>query len=266
MRHKSYSFTAQKLLRLFFPLLLDLPCEYAKLKTLLILAFNIRKESLLVFWVVENPETPNHAWIGWRARLKLDRAPTTIIRSMEEENILSDFLKQLESRLREIESRHHYLSFLMDERLANEKLLQLETMHILSQNPAVVDYLPEKPYDLKKKEKCDFWFKISNGTEFWMEIKTRPTNYWKTGHAKAITNGVDQVIKDVQRLKNITSGNVRKLVLFAFYPLYADRYGIFNSVHLPRISREIGKSVRNPKIRIRTSDGADFNLYLEQLP
>ena len=183
---------------------------------------------------------------------------------MEEEKLLPDFLKQLETRLCAIENRHHYLSFLIKERFANEKLLQLETMHIFSQNPVVVDYLPEKLYDSKKKDKCDFWFKSSNGTEFWMEIKTRPTNYRKPGHAKAITNGVDQVIEDVQRLKSITSNNARKLVLFAFYPLYADSYDTFNSVHLSRISKEIGQNVRNPKIRIKIGE-ADFNLYLEQI-
>jgi len=182
---------------------------------------------------------------------------------MTTEGLLQSFLKQLEIRLQEIEDRHDYLSFLIEKRFANEKLLQLETMHIISQNPEVVDYLPEKLYDSESKEKCDFWFKIRNGIEFWMEIKTRPTNYRKLGHAKAITNGADQVIQDVQRMKSVTGANIRRLVLFAFYPIYSDSYDTFNKVHLQRISHEIGKNVKCPKIQIKIGQ-ADFNLYFEE--
>jgi len=182
---------------------------------------------------------------------------------MAVETFLPTIWKQLETRLHEIESRHKYLSFLIEKRLANEKLLQLETMHIISQNSEVDDYLPEKLYSSSSKEKCDFWFKMRNGTEFWMEIKTRPTNYRKPGHAKAITNGVDQVIEDIQRLKNVEGNDFRKLILFAFYPLYSDSYTTFDNVHLKRISQAIGKTVKSPKIKIKIGP-ADFNLYAEE--
>lgn len=177
---------------------------------------------------------------------------------------ISDVLKQLSLRLEEIEKRHRYLSFLIEKRFANEKLLQLETMHVISQMSEVVDYLPEKLYDSEGKEKCDFWFKLKDGNEFWIEIKMRPTNYRKPGHAKAITNGVAQVIEDIQRLKKITDRAARKLVIFAFYPMYADSYGTFNGIHLKRISQEAGKNIESPTITVKIEE-ADFNLYVVEL-
>jgi hypothetical protein len=91
----------------------------------------------------------------------------------------------------------------------------------------------------------------------------RPTNYRKPGHAKAITNGVNQVIEDIQRLRNVEGSNLRRLILFAFYPIYSESYNTFNSLHLQRISQELGKLVKSPKIRIKIGS-ADFNLYAEE--
>jgi hypothetical protein len=178
---------------------------------------------------------------------------------------LLDVVKGLSTRLEEIERRHGYLSYLSKKRFTNEKLLQLETMHIISQMPDVADYLPEKVYDPQGKEKCDFWFKLTDGTEFWMEIKMRPTNYRKPGHAKAITNGVDGVIEDIQRLRNIKQANARRFVLFAFYPLYADSYKTFNEIHLKRISQEVGKQIEKLETTLKIEAGADFNLYFVEI-
>jgi len=179
---------------------------------------------------------------------------------MVEEDFLLEVLRQLSLRLEEIERRHAYLSFIIEKRLANEKLLQLETMHIISYMPDVVDYLPEKLYGPRYREKCDFWFKLRDRTEFWIEIKMRPTNYRKPGHAKAITNGVDQVIEDIRRLRQITKEKMRRFVMFAFYPIYAESYGIFNRIHLKRISEEIGEDIKRPAITVRVGE-ADFNVY-----
>jgi hypothetical protein len=183
---------------------------------------------------------------------------------MENGLFLSDFSEKLSIRLQQVENRHQYLSYLIEKRLANEKLLHLETMNIISHNPRVVDYLPERLYGLEEKGKCDFWFKMEDRTEFWMEIKTRPTNYRKPGHAKAITNGVDQVIDDIKRLKGVTGNNVQRLMLFAFYPLYPESYSTFHTAHLKRIFGEIGKAPESPRIKISIGE-ADFNVYLTQV-
>jgi hypothetical protein len=183
---------------------------------------------------------------------------------MINDQFFSDVLKQLSSRLEEIEKRHRYLSFLIEKRFANEKLLQLETMHIISRISEVEDYLPEKLYGFESKEKCDFWFKLKDGVEFWIEIKMRPTNYRKPGHAKAITNGVAQVIEDIQRLKRVTDRNTRRFAMFAFYPIYAESYRTFNEIHLKRISQEAGKNIENPMMTVKVGE-ADFNLYVVEV-
>ena len=170
-------------------------------------------------------------------------------------------VNKLRERLSMIESRHHYLTYLIINRFTNEKFLQLEVMNILSSMKDVSDYLPEKPYDLSSGEKCDFWFK-SNNTEFWLEIKMRPTNYKKKIlHGKAITNGVDQIIEDINRLRRIKDRSSIKLVLFAFFPLYADSYKLFNSKHLSRIFGKIGREISMPDIRIQIND-AFFEVYI----
>jgi len=181
---------------------------------------------------------------------------------MVEDAIIPTLLDHLTKRLNQIESRHRYLSFLIDKRLANEKLLQLEVMNIISSMATTVDYLPEKPYNSDGKEKCDFWFKTTEG-ECWLEIKTRPTNYRKPGHAKAITNGVDGVIEDANRLQKIKSPNCRKFVMFAFYPIYEDSHEFFNK-HLPRISKAVGKEVKKPQISV-SAGNAHFDLFLVEL-
>ena len=128
------------------------------------------------------------------------------------------------------------MSFLIEKRYANEKLLQLETMNIISSIPEVIDYLPERTYDAEGKGKCDFWFKTQI-FEYWLEIKTRPTNYRKPGHAKAITNGVNGVIEDVDRMNTIKDPKAKKFVMFAFSPMYDDSYEVFSRKHLSRIAK-----------------------------
>jgi hypothetical protein len=126
--------------------------------------------------------------------------------------------------------------------------------------PEIVDYLPEKPYNSEGREKCDFWFK-TNSEEYWLEIKTRPTNYRKPGHAKAIINGVDEVVEDVKRLKARKGSNVKRLVMFAFYPMYEDSYEIFSAVHLSRIANAVGKNIEGPQISVEVNN-ARFDIYL----
>jgi len=136
-------------------------------------------------------------------------------------------------------------------------------MNIISSMPETLDYLPEKPYHLESKEKCDFWFETKDA-EYWLEIKTRPTNYRKPGHAKAITDGVDGVIEDITRLKKIKNAKCRKLVLFAFYPMYEESYRTFISKHLPRIAEASGKNINRPEISLKVGD-ANFDVYIVEV-
>ncbi len=136
--------------------------------------------------------------------------------------IESELLSQLKIRLEEIEEKYRYLSYLIKNRLANEKLFQLEIMKIVSSLPSVVEYLPEKPYQ-GKREKCDFWFKTKTGKECWMEIKTIPTNYkieeLEKPHSKGISRGRMGVIDDIERLRKNAPPDAVKYIAFAFYPI-----------------------------------------------
>jgi hypothetical protein len=168
-------------------------------------------------------------------------------------------LSILEKRLKEIESKYSYLSHLIEERHANEKLFQLEVMRILSLLPDVVEYLPERHYP-HSSQKCDFWFKTKDDIEHWMEIKTRPTNYRKIKHAKAITHGIDDVIEDANRLIEKTDKNSQKYILFALYPIYPES-NTFLTKHLKKIGGALGKVINKPNIEIECHNGA-FHVYL----
>ena len=176
--------------------------------------------------------------------------------------LFDKLLEELSERLVHIEKQYSYLSFLIEKRFANETLLRLEVMRIVSKMPEITEYLPEKLYGEDGKEKCDFWFKTSDSVEHWMEIKTRPTNYHKGNRGRrAITNGVDGVISDIERLRQKAPKEAKKHVLFAFYPLYPDRYEKFRHYHLRRISEALGIGISSPNMRIPVDD-ASFDVYL----
>jgi len=75
------------------------------------------------------------------------------------DKIISVLIDKLQKRLLSIENNQKYLSFLIDKRYANEKMVQLEVMNIISQMEQVYDYIPERHYDSNLTDKCDFWFK-----------------------------------------------------------------------------------------------------------
>jgi hypothetical protein len=178
--------------------------------------------------------------------------------------MIDKILDELAGRLKIIEEKCRYLSFLIDERYTNEKLLQLEVMRIISLMSDVIEYLPEKPYNYSSKHKCDFWFKTADSTEHWMEIKMRPTNYGKAKHAKATTKAVDSIVSDIKRLKEQAPKEARKYVLFAFFPMYRESYSTFNKIHLPKISNVAGKEIISPSKSIQVGE-ASFDLYLIEL-
>ena len=181
---------------------------------------------------------------------------------------MSDFLEcildELCKRLKEIELRHGYLSYLIETRLANEKMIQLEVMRLVSLMDGVDDYLPEKPYSMGSGEKCDFWFR-ANGLDYWLEVKVLPTNYRKGGHhSKAIKNGVDAIIKDISRLREFVPPPALRFTLSVFYPMYPESYHTFSRCHLSRLSGVLGKNIQWPSRRIVVGD-ASIDLYLAEV-
>ena len=177
--------------------------------------------------------------------------------------IISQLISRLQNRLETIEKRHGYLSYLIEKRYANEKLLQLEIMNSVSSLDVVKDYLPEKLYSENSTEKCDFWFRTDE-SEYWVELKTRPTNYRKPGHAKAITNGVSAIRDDINRLRKYSAKESKKFCIFAFYPLYDNSYPTFNRVHLSKISDTLGMEIKRPNIHLKVEEGF-FDIYFIQI-
>ncbi len=176
--------------------------------------------------------------------------------------LLEEILDGLYLRIEYIENRHGYISYLIEHRLANEKMIQLEVMRLVSLISEVDDYLVEKPYGTQPNTgKCDIWFS-AKGIEYWMEVKTRVTNYRKAEHhSKAISRGVDDAIEDFQRLKEYVRPPAIRLGLFAFYPIYPENYDTFNQYHVRRLSNAAGRNISGPSRKIRILDGS-FDLYL----
>jgi len=177
--------------------------------------------------------------------------------------IEADIIEYLEKRLVLMENNYGYLSYLIKERFANEKLFQLEIMRMISLHSDVVEYLPERLYP-NSTQKCDFWFKTKDGEESWMEIKTRPTNYRKIKHAKAITHGIDGIINDIDRLREKLPSDAVKYILFAFYPVYPES-SQFLDIHLEKICNSAKIERCNPIIETECSNGT-FQVYLIKLP
>ncbi len=168
-------------------------------------------------------------------------------------DIISKIIPELNKRLNSKRIKKH-LSYLIENRFTNEKMLQLEILNTISNMPEVKDYMPEMPYNYKDTIKCDIWCSLKDGKEYWIEVKMRPTNYHKKElHGKAIKKGIDGVIKDINRLKK-AKGN--KFMIFAFYPIYQNSDKFFEK-HLHKIPNDIEK----PEIQLEIGE-AFFNLYL----
>lgn len=178
--------------------------------------------------------------------------------------LLERVLDALCDRLKTIEEHHRYLSFLIDKRLANEKMLQLEVMRLISLMPEVEDFLPEKPYGQGAREKCDFWFK-AGGRDHWLEIKMRPTNYRKGDHhSKAMSKGIDDAIRDVGRLRELPLAPALRFGLLAFYPMYPDSYSTFNRYQVRRLSEALARDIEGPSRSISIGD-AHLDIYLVEV-
>ncbi len=74
-----------------------------------------------------------------------------------------------------------------------------------------------------------------------LELKTVPTNYSHTGaviKTKNITNSVDAVIADIDKLNTVPHPN--NAVLFVAYPLRHEQEE-WQQIHLPKIAKKLGK-------------------------
>lgn len=171
-------------------------------------------------------------------------------------DLISKIIPELDKRLNRNRIKEH-ISYLIEKRFTNEKMLQLEILNIISKMPEVKDYMPEMPYNYKDTIKCDIWCSLKDGKEYWIEVKMRPTNYRKKEHhAKAITDGINSIIEDINRLRKAKG---KKFMIFAFYPIYQESYRFFN-----KLLQRISKDILIPEIQLKRGE-ADFNLYFVEV-
>ncbi len=105
-----------------------------------------------------------------------------------------------------------------DRRMSCEPWLHVEFGYVLRQmidRGKITSMELEKPYPRPRGARCDIWFS-GDDTEAWIEMKSVVTNYGGAG--KPITNQVDSVIGDMQKLANAPA-DAERLVLFVVYPL-----------------------------------------------
>jgi hypothetical protein len=121
-----------------------------------------------------------------------------------------------------ISSKKPYLKDFAKFRMRCEGWLKGEVLHFLSalQTEAKIeDFEPEKSYD--DKGRCDIFFK-ANGKDYWMELKTFPTNYcryFSRHKSKPITMFIHDAKEDLEKLKSVENVNGNPIFVMLAYPI-----------------------------------------------
>jgi hypothetical protein len=160
-----------------------------------------------------------------------------------------------------ISSQKDYFIPYVNRQASCEKWLQGEFIWYLYECKkigAVVDANLEKVYG-PKAGFCDIWFK-TNEKEIWCELEVIVTNYNLPG--KPITNQVQHVIDDIEKLKKCPSQDGEQLVMFVVYPMPVDKRkdDLWNSIHMSRIAN-VAEVIAQPSA-IRLSDSYEARIYL----
>jgi len=130
--------------------------------------------------------------------------------------------KLLEELVYFICSKKPYLKDFAKFRMRCEGWLKGEILHFLStlQTEAKIeDFEPEKSYD--DVGRCDVFFK-ANGQDYWMEMKTFPTNYcryFSRHKSKPITMFIHDAKEDLEKLKSVENVKGNPIFLMLAYPI-----------------------------------------------
>jgi hypothetical protein len=121
-----------------------------------------------------------------------------------------------------IHSKKPYLKDFAKFRMRCEGWLKGEILHFLSnlQTEAKIDYFePEKSYG--EKGRCDVFFK-ANSQDYWMEMKTFPTNYcryFSRYKSKPITMFIHDAKEDLEKLKSVENVKGNPIFVMLAYPI-----------------------------------------------
>lgn len=130
--------------------------------------------------------------------------------------------KLLEELVCFICSKKPYLKDFAKFRMRCEGWLKGEILHFLSalQTEAKIeDFEPEKSYN--DTGRCDIFFK-ANGQDYWMEMKTFPTNYcryFSRHKSKPITKFIHDAKEDLEKLKSVENVKGNPIFVMLAYPI-----------------------------------------------
>jgi len=136
-----------------------------------------------------------------------------------------------------------------------EGWLKVEICNILSKNQNI-DSLQVEKYIEDTKQHIDIYFEYKK-SKYYIELKTLNTSYKIAGivdKIKPITDNVNGVIKDIQKLKNINDDLAVKIVIFIVFPLDLSNENQFEENHLSKIIKaEKFKLFKETKIEFNNS-------------
>ena len=141
------------------------------------------------------------------------------------DNTLENLLKKSIENLINCKIRNSKgLYFFAKERAKFEGWFKVEICNVLAELGKKIAIIPEKGYNKNKNYRIDLEIKYGECIGL-IELKTINTNYKYEGvteKTKPITDNVDDVIKDINRLKEIIDPNTENIsgyVIFIVFPL-----------------------------------------------
>jgi len=142
----------------------------------------------------------------------------------------------------------------------------LRFLSILSEKKRIEDFEPEKSYD---SSRCDIFFK-ANGHDYWMEIKTLPTNYCRyfSHHkSKPITKFIRDAKKDLEKLKEVEDVGGNPIFLMIAYPIPDITVPLPDSIairrwrsHLKKLKEARFEEIRESSILL--GEGVECKIYI----
>ena len=124
-----------------------------------------------------------------------------------------------------LEKNADLVSRLVAARKRFENWLQIELYKGLIRGSPKIQVELERTYP-STQERCDIWAREPDGRESWVELKVCVTNYAQgyTGPSspRPITNQVSDIIRDIQKLKKISTETSNRHIFLLVYPMPLD--------------------------------------------
>lgn len=154
----------------------------------------------------------------------------------------------------ECRSNKEYLYGLTIARSRDEEWLRKQVISVLRKCGIVPR--EEEYYPFPSWKRCDVYFQLDS-REYWVEIKTLPTNYCGGG-GKPITEFVNETIYAISKLAKVSNERRKIILLTLFYPFCNGKQEAKNwNMHLDRIFNACEEDLHTYKF---LADSIDFSL------